>query len=688
MSKATIRLLLLFALALAAAVVFGGASAKAGAGSQVPLVGVGSPLTGDAPASGTNDATSVEFAGEADGDAGPDAYNGIIDRSLSNGVGNGVSVHSGKKAKSNPELGTNFAGLNHYQQRYARGGNQFSIEPPDQGLCAGNGYVVEAVNDVLNVFNTSGQSVLPNNTPTNIVSGFPRDVNHAVDLNSFLGYAPAVNRSTGVRGPEVTDPSCIYDAQTQRFFFVALTLETFPGGGLTKVNHLDLAVSQTSNPTGNWNIYHINVTNDGTNTGGVNPGPYLGDYPHIGADANGIYLTTNAYPWCCNGFGGAQIYALSKAQLAAGAASVSIQHIDTSGMVNAPSDAGPTQPGFTVWPAQSPGTNSFNLNNNGTEYFLSSNAADEATHPVSGGGGTHTSNKIVVWTLANTASLNGVPALSLSNKLVSVNQYAIPPKQMQPGSGTLAGAGTTPEAAQGDCINDITTPTIAGLGCWHLLFNPPQPSPTEVISRPDANDTRMQQVMYANGKLWGALDTAVSFDTNPANNRAGIAWYILNPANGSVVNQGTYGIAGASLTYPAVGVTASGRGVIAMSYTDGSTNPSAAYAPIDALVGVGDTHIVATGAAPADGFTSYKSQVGNPPRTRWGDYSAASVDGNSIWVASELTQSQPCPYTAWGGPFFGFPGDNLLGTCGGASHGPGTRTALANWATWISKVTP
>ena len=106
------------------------------------------------------------------------------------------------------------------------------------------------------------------------------------------------------------------------------------------MNHLDLAVSQTSEPDGSWNIYKIDVTNDGTNTGGANPGPYLGDYPHIGADANGIYLTTNAYPWCCNGFAGAQIYALSKAQLAAGAANVTMQHIDTSGMVNAPSDAG------------------------------------------------------------------------------------------------------------------------------------------------------------------------------------------------------------------------------------------------------------------------------------------------------------------------------------------------------------
>src|SRR5919204_2323665 len=257
-----------------------GTATGASAGASVPLAGTGGPQTGAfTPWDGS---AGEEFAG-AEGENGPDPYAGnIIDRSLSTGAGNGVSVNSGKKAKSNPTFNFGFEGLNFYQQRYARGGNQFSVEPPDQGMCAGNGYVVEAVNDVLNVFSqATGASVLPDNTATNIVSGFPRNVNHAVDLNSFYGYAPAINRSTGVRGQFVTDPTCIYDAATQRFFLVVLTLETLPNGAFTLVNHLDLAVSQTSNPTGLWNIYRIDVTNDGTNTGGVNPGPDLGDYPHI-----------------------------------------------------------------------------------------------------------------------------------------------------------------------------------------------------------------------------------------------------------------------------------------------------------------------------------------------------------------------------------------------------------------------
>ena len=664
---------------------------SAGAASSTRSVSSGgttSLVTGDFSPSGGADLTQAEFPGELDEADGPGPFTGaIVNKSLSAGTGTGSSTRSVKKAKSNPSFNMGFEGLNLYQQRFARGGNQFTVEPPDQALCAGNGFVVEAVNNVLNVYSSStGQSVLPDNTATNIVAGLPRDVNHAVDLNSFFGYAPAINRATGVRAQFVTDPSCLYDAATQRFFVTVLTLETRPNGSFTLVNHLDTAVSQTSDPTGLWTIYRLDVTNDGANIGGVNPGPYLGDYPHIGADANGFYITTNAYPWCCNGFAGAQIYAFSKAQMAASAANVTMVHFDTSGAVNVPSDAGATQPGFTVWPAQSPGTSSFNTNSGGSEYFMSSNAADEATHPVAGTGGNYVSNQVVVWTLTNTSSLNSAtPALNLTNKVLAVNTYAIPPKQQQPGSGTPA----TADTPQGSCINDTTTVQANGsLGCWRQLFGG-QPAHNEVISTPDSNDTRMQQVTYANGKLWGALDTALNPDGGAA--RAGIAYYVVNPSAGKVVKQGYLGATGYDFTYPAIGVTASGRGVMAFTATGNATNPSAAYAAIDALVGVSEWNIVpgGQGAAQDDGFTSYKSQVGNPPRTRWGDYGAAAVDGNSIWLASEYI-AHACNYTTWGGAFFlgGAFNDNLLGTCAPSLGAPGTRAALGNWSTFISKLTP
>src|SRR5919198_4810279 len=103
---------------------------------QIPVSGTGSAQTGDFTPSGAGDVTQDEFPTGDESAEGPDPYDGTI--SFSNGVGGGPSVNSGKKAKSNPTFNFGFQGLNFYQQRYARGGNQFSVEPPDQGMCVGN----------------------------------------------------------------------------------------------------------------------------------------------------------------------------------------------------------------------------------------------------------------------------------------------------------------------------------------------------------------------------------------------------------------------------------------------------------------------------------------------------------------------------------------------------------------------
>lgn len=607
-----------------------------------------------------------EFVTEIEGEeagGGGNGNNGIVNRSLSGpSKGNGRSVSPNKQAKSNPGLNTSFDGLNFRQQRLANGGNQFSVEPPDQGLCVGNGFVLESVNDVLRVYHTDG-------TPASGV----------VDLNTFYGYPAAINRATGARGQFVTDPSCLFDPTTQRFFNVVLTLEVKPtapsAGGFLGPNHLDIAVSNTSDPTGTWTIYRLPVQDDGTdgtpNHGcghdgtppsyRTNPDACLGDYPHIGVDANGFYVTTNEYEFFGDTFVGAQLYAFSKTQLASGAASVTVTQFDTS------SSAPNGKPGFTIWPAQS-SANQYNVDNGGTEFALSSTAADEAQcDSLTLCSGTGKSTNILLWTLTGTSSLSSAtPSLSLSNTAITVDQYAIPPKSNQK-------AGDFP---QGQCINDTTMVTPFGPGCWQILFVV-EPAHDEVISHLDSNDTRMQQVWYANGKVWGALDTAI---TVAGANKAGIEYFIVNPNSGKLALQGTLALAGNNLTYPAIAVTNGGRGVMAFTVVGDDHHPSAGYASIDASIGAGDIHIAAEGVGVDDGFTSYKSQVGNPPRTRWGDYGAAAVDGNSIWIASEYI-GQTCTlaqYTA------GVTATSLgaFGSCGA------TRTSLGNWGTRISQVTP
>src|SRR5262249_15104414 len=209
--------------------------------------------------------------------------------------------------------------------------------------------------------------------------------------------------------------------------------------------------------------------------------------------------------------------------------------------------------------------------------------AAEAQTPVPGTAGSRTSTQLIVWTLTNTASLNtATPAVSLSNKILAVGRYGVPPKQQQPGSGSA------PDTAvpQGHCLNDEATQTIAGTGCWKLLVGTAaHAAGSEVVARPDSNDTRMQQVMYANGKLWGALDTALNPDGGAR--LAGVGWCIVNPATPKVPLSGYLGASGHDFRCPAIGVAASGRGVMAFTDTGDTTYPSAAYAPIDGIAGVG-----------------------------------------------------------------------------------------------------
>jgi hypothetical protein len=126
---------------------------------------------------------------------------------------------------------------------------------------------------------------------------------------------------------------------------------------------------------------------------------------------------------------------------------------------------------------------------------------------------------------------------------------------------------------------------------------------------------------------------------------------------------------------------------MAFTLTGDSDFPSAAYAPIDAQVGVGAYGVVQPGLGVDDGFTSYKAFVGNPPRTRWGDYGAAAVDGNSVWIASEYI-GQSCSYTHYvNAPTFApFGGCTDPSVTNNTAHR--TRDSLGNWYTHISKLTP
>jgi hypothetical protein len=241
---------------------------------------------------------------------------------------------------------TGFSGISHLDQRLADGGNQFSLEPPDQALAVGNGYVLESVNLALAVYTATGSQL-------------------AIDsLNHFFGLPSVILRTANppVYGPFLADPRAYFDAASGRWFLTVLEIDVDPAtGDLLGHSSLLIAVSQTGSPLGAWYLYALDTTN-ATNTPDHAGCPCYGDQPLIGADANGFYITTNEFPILGPGFNGAQIYAVSKSALENNsAATVAV----FGGLPLAEGIS------YSVQPATTPPGGAFESANGGTEYFMS-----------------------------------------------------------------------------------------------------------------------------------------------------------------------------------------------------------------------------------------------------------------------------------------------------------------------------
>jgi hypothetical protein len=514
------------------------------------------------------------------------------------------------------ELGTHFAGLTfHNQRRDADGGNQLSLEPPDQGLCAGNGEVIEPINDLFTTYNaaTGAQT-----------GGYE-------SMNEFFFGEHEVDRTVSppVFGKFLSDPRCYYDASSGHFFMTILMFGRDPSTGAFEApGTIQIATSKTGTPSTNpsdWNFFSLDVTNDGRDGEQSHPGcPCFGDQPTLGIDANGIYITTNEFPIDPNtpGFNGAQVYAIQKSALIADSTPNVVRFEGTAGPI-ASNDYGNGIP-YSLQPTLSPSSADFATAHNGTEYLLG--ALEFGKKPF------QLDNRLGVWALTNTASLNNAtPALKLTEKVIASEVYGSPPAMVQP-------KGPTPLA---DSFKDHE-------------------------SLVDGGDDRMQAAIYAHGHLWGASDTIVKTPTGSS--QVGTAYYMVDPSVDSsgnvtsssvVAKQGYVSVKGDSVTRPSIAVTSLGKVVVGLSLIGPDDFPSAAYTTFDdsASSAPSTLHVVAPGTVPDDGFTAYHAEQGNGVG-RWGDYGFAAADGNSIWVANE-----------W-----------IPGLVQGAD--------LANWGTYISKVTP
>lgn len=487
------------------------------------------------------------------------------------------------------EAASGFDGLSHLDQALASG---VQLEPPDQGLCGGGvggtTYLFESTNLALALYDTSGIQYTP-----------------AIDLNSFYGLAPFFDTSTQTYGPFLSDPKCYFDPDTGHWFHTVLEIGVDPTtGNFTNEAQTLIAVSATDDPLGSYNIYAIDATDP------THPHcPCFGDQPLLGADANGLYVSTAEYSLQPLGAfsNGAQIYALDKRALESGGTAEAV-HIAT----------GTTRTG-TVQPATAP-NGRYETARGGTEYFMSGfDCLPPDCHINSGLG-----NRITVWALTNTTSLRTTsPAVTLSASSITSEVYGQPvPQSQRPGPRPLG----------------------SSLG-----------EPLPLVT---ANDTRMNQVVYANGRLWSGLNTIV--DPGP---RDGVAWFNVRPSlslptvRATVAKQGYLAAQGAFVSFPSIGVNDAGSGVIAYSLMGAAYYPSAAWTAIDGTGTSGPVRIARSGFRPEDGFTCYPEfyPPGTPPpiTCRWGDYSASfALPSGEIWSGAELI-------------------------------GGGAREPLANWGTFV-----
>jgi hypothetical protein len=279
-------------------------------------------------------------------------------------------------AAQSARLVLNFNGVSSLDSAVTNFGAEF--EPPDQGLCVGNGFVLEPVNSAFRVFRQNGRSIAG---PTNV---------NAIFGDGFRQFT--------------SDPRCQYDAATHTWFASILFLnDTFTA------SRLEIAVRHATDPRGPWTRFKINTTHPGGH--GC---PCFGDQPLLGIDGQNIYVSTNEFSINGPQFNGAQLYVIDKRQLVDGDASPTFVHIGPLRIGQ--HQAASVQPAITVGPSTA-------------EYLMSSldpNGAGDS--------------RIGVWAVTNRV-LGSHPDPHLQRIIIPSQSYSTPPPTPQMGPKSLIDSG-------------------------------------------------------------------------------------------------------------------------------------------------------------------------------------------------------------------------------------------------------
>jgi hypothetical protein len=169
------------------------------------------------------------------------------------------------------------------------------------------------------------------------------------------------------------------------------------------------------------------------------------------------------------------------------------------------------------------------------------------------------------------------------------------------------------------------------------LFNPTQPDGTQLL---EANDPRLAAKVYGvGGVLYGVHNTEF-------NNRIAIQWFRVNATNGALLEQGIISDNNLDLFFPSIGANPAGVVVIGCNGCSINTFVSSfAYVgqTVSGTTTFGSPLLLQSGSVSYHGFDELYLSSDDVPESRWGDYSAMSLDPTDpthLWTIQMFPSDQ------------------------------------------------
>jgi hypothetical protein len=564
-----------------------------------------------------------------------------------------------------------------------------NVEPPDQGLCAGNGFVVETNNigEIL-IFNTALQR---KSAP--------------ISFDTIMGL-------TGKNWSSGGDPSCIYDPANGGHFFFTQIVSASPnsaGGAFTGcfagvANQCleGIAVTDGNNPFGPYHVYFSHADYNPAEPGYPS---LLNDFAKISVTRDAFLMFYDEFPLLPSslpGFGGgifngAQEFAFRKSALERGLPvrvngrpnpAVTVARVNM-GLIRTPDgtcarDNVLHQGGITCWvaviPAQ-PVAGRFDNSHGGTGFMIGS-LDFYGFVPLATSG----DNRLDVWAWTGLSALNSKGCATCSSAIRFQGQlFSGVDRYYDPETANFGGI-FAPQR---------NGPIPLGDQCGAAGLSVFASCPLNGLA---TNGDNLTQASQAQGQIWAATSTQIAQTYTRANAEIhmGAVYWVVGTRSFdktrrfTLTSQGYVSPRHEDLSMPAMAATPTSGGKAIMLFTltgnggptgadHGGFFPSTAFGRLTSTSGRllnSRVNIAAMGRSPQDGFSEYQGFPG-PTRPRWGDYSWGLFvpgTGGRIYFANEYIQFPNCT-----GASFNV---NKNATCGG------TRNGISNWGTSVNFVTP